>query len=321
MTLDSSRRAVFDTNELLENIVSYLPSSELSVLQIVSKQWRGVISSSPGLQDRMFLRPRSATTKEIWTMEDYTRFGPVEIISSYTIYLGRDGVPMFRRLNSGDTRKHGLVIPLTLNPILRLLGIVPKHSEFASPWILPSEFTSPWNLPPRSGLPDEPAVHRVYVDADWVSICIRPAALSRHCSLRSVYLSDPPCRVAQVKLLVEFQGYKPYGMQTQASQAGFRVESDAGLTIGEILKAASESARYSCCKFDDGYVWKDLRTELKDMIDETEQPSGWTGIYGVGRISLYIQMVRDGNDRPVVVSEEDRAAVLSDDLQTAVVTD
>jgi hypothetical protein len=317
MALDSSRRAALDTNELLENILSYLPSSELFMLQSVSKQWRGVISYSPGLQERMFLRPQSSTAKETWTMEDYTRFGPVGIISSYKSYLGRDGVPMFRRLNSGDTRKHGLVIPLTLNPILRLLGIPRRYGEF----------TSPWHLPPRSGLPDESAVHRVYVDADWVSIRIRPAALSRHCSLRSVYLSDPPCRVAQVKLLVVFQGYMPYPMQTtygmhsQTSQAGFRVESDAGLTIGEIFKAASERAKLSSCKFDDGHVWKDLRTELKDMIDETEQPRSWTGIYDVGHITLYIQLVRDGNDRPVVVTEEDRAAVISEELQAAVVTD
>ena len=163
-----------------------------------------------------------------------------------------------------------------------------------------------------------------------MSICVRPAALRRNCSLWKAHLSDPPCRVAQVKVVVKYQGPQPYRSPAPEPWEGCHVESDVGLTFGDILLAASKSGKLDCCKFDDGYLWKDLGSELKEMIDDAAEPSGWMGIEEVEDVTLYIQLMRDGNDRPLVVTEKDRAAVATEEdraaaareeLQAAVVMD
>jgi hypothetical protein len=53
---DASRQAVLQTNELLENILMFLPPTQLFADQRVCKQWHDVIASCPQLQKRMFLR-------------------------------------------------------------------------------------------------------------------------------------------------------------------------------------------------------------------------------------------------------------------------
>jgi len=96
-------------------------------------------------------------------------------------------------------------------------------------------------------------------------------------------------------------------------KTGFRAESDAGLTFGDSLTAASRSTEINGCEFEGGWVWKDLRTELKDMIDDTEQPSGWTSLYDVEHITIYIKLPRVDGGRPAVVTDEDRAAVATEE--------
>lgn len=321
MTLDSARRAVFDTNELLENILSYLPSLELFVLSRVSKQWSGVIASSPGLQEKMFLR--SQAPQETWVLNNFIDYSPLPRldIRAYRRLVHMFGVPNFRRNNG--SKLPNLLEPVTLNPILSLVDCHPILGESARPsydyWCM--------------GVARMPATERSCISStDTVSICVPPSALHRRCSLWTLYFLDPPCRVAEVKLTVKFQGCKPYGSPTGPKPGtGFRVESDAGLTIGDILEAASRTPRFNCCEFDNGWMWKDLRTELKDMIEGTEQPSGWTGVYDVEDITLYIELLRQGENRPLVVTEADRVTValeevdrtaaIEGELQTGVVSD
>lgn len=51
MTTDASRRAVFDTSELLERIISFVPAREiLTKVQRVSRTWKIAVNSSPTLQ-------------------------------------------------------------------------------------------------------------------------------------------------------------------------------------------------------------------------------------------------------------------------------
>ena len=315
MTLNSARRAVFDTNELLENILSYLPSLELFVLSRVSKQWSGVIASSPGLQETMFLKHKSATPRETWILSSYSVRGLLTI-GAYQFYTERAGVPRFRRVYDDKTRNDNFLIPLTLNPILRLADFIRK----------PDIGTVIENICLRTrrflfkSLADLAAVERACCTwADAVSICVRPAALSRNCSLWKAHLSDPPCRVAQVKVVVKYQGPQPYRSPAPEPWEGCHVESDARLTLGDILLAASKSGKLDCCKFDDGHLWKDLGSELKEMIDDAAEPSGWMGIDEVEDVTLYIQLMRDGNDRPLVVTEKDRAAVAFEEDRAAAI--
>lgn len=58
MTTDAARRAVFDTPELLENIISFLPMADiLSKAQRISRAWKAVIQSSHSIQVKLWLKP------------------------------------------------------------------------------------------------------------------------------------------------------------------------------------------------------------------------------------------------------------------------
>jgi hypothetical protein len=303
MTLDSSRRAVFDTNELLEHILSYLPFNQLFVLQSVSKQWRGVITSSPGLQEKMHLRPHSTTPEETWILENYDYHGPLVNLSMYKMAVDRAGAPRFRRNDGIKTMLGKSLVPLTLNPMLSL----------ADPHPIVDNGMGRVLLRDNTGVGRMPAIERSCLSfSDTVSICLRPGDIRQNCSMRNLCLSDPPSRVAEVKLMVKFHGAKPYQPYAQRSflyqRTGFRVVSEAGITIGDILTAASKSTGYNCCEFDDGYVWRDLNTEVKDMASGTKRPSGMTGTWEVESVTLYIDLLGLEN-RPLVVTEEERSVV------------
>jgi hypothetical protein len=310
MTLDSSRRAVFDTNELLETILSYLPFKELFVLQSVFKQWRGVITASPRLQEKMLLRPHSTTPEETWILENYDYDGPLISLPAYEWVVDQAGAPRFRRNDGIKTMLGKLLVPLTLNPILSLADPHPMSEDGYN----------------NTGVGMMPAIERSCLSfSDTVSICIRPGDLRQDCSMRKLCLSDPPSRVAEVKLMVKFHGAKPYQPYAQRlsksyQRKGFRVVSEAGITIGDILTAAPKSTGYNCCEFDDGYVWRDLRTEVKDMTRGTKRPSGMTGMWEVESITLYIDLLRLEN-RPLVVTEEERSVVATAEDRAAAIAE
>lgn len=56
MTVPDAAQRVLETPELLEMIISDLPTLEILVLQRVSPVWHGVISNSPAIQKLLFLR-------------------------------------------------------------------------------------------------------------------------------------------------------------------------------------------------------------------------------------------------------------------------
>ncbi|KAI6893301.1 hypothetical protein KC318_g12354 [Hortaea werneckii] len=64
MTTDAARRAVFETAELLENIVMQLPPRKIFVIQRVCKQFRDIVATSIKLQQRLFLRSDGTEAQE-----------------------------------------------------------------------------------------------------------------------------------------------------------------------------------------------------------------------------------------------------------------
>ncbi|KAI6842891.1 Arp2/3 complex 16 kDa subunit ARPC5 [Hortaea werneckii] len=64
MTTDAARRAVFDTAELLENILMQLPPRKIFVIQRVCKPFRDIVATSVKLQQRLFLRSDGGETQE-----------------------------------------------------------------------------------------------------------------------------------------------------------------------------------------------------------------------------------------------------------------
>ncbi|TKA31264.1 hypothetical protein B0A54_15319 [Friedmanniomyces endolithicus] len=65
---DGSRKAVFMTAELLEDILMHLPLKELSVAQGACRRFREVVTTSAKLQQKLFLRPSALGLTEKWTM-------------------------------------------------------------------------------------------------------------------------------------------------------------------------------------------------------------------------------------------------------------
>jgi len=58
MTTDAARKAVFNTSELLENIISFLPHVDILKTQRLSRQWKNAVDSSPSLQTKLWLKPQ-----------------------------------------------------------------------------------------------------------------------------------------------------------------------------------------------------------------------------------------------------------------------
>jgi hypothetical protein len=56
MTTDAARKAVFNTSELLENIISFLPPRDiLTKVQRLSRQWKNAVESSPAIKNKFWM--------------------------------------------------------------------------------------------------------------------------------------------------------------------------------------------------------------------------------------------------------------------------
>lgn len=239
MALDSSRRAVFDTNELLENILSYLPLQELFNLQRVSQQWRGVIAASPGLQEKMFLRLQSATPEDTWTVDLYNPRASHKILSRTEREDAAAGSPKFRRVDGDQTEKQGHYIPTTLNPLMRIssCGRTRRHGFLIARSLF--DHPTPYRNHLNPVLATMTAIERVFASwTDVVTVRIHPTAFRRNSSFLDMYLSNPPCRVAEGNIMVKFKGSRTLSTATPEPQRGFRIESDTGITLGNVVTAA-----------------------------------------------------------------------------------
>ena len=105
MVLDGARRAVFNTTELLENILLHLPARSIYSAYRVSHQWKSLVSTSINIKKKLFLLP--STSKEVWKL-DHT--GPTW--SSVAI-----DTPLVLETGSWLTPT---VNPVRLNPLLSL---------------------------------------------------------------------------------------------------------------------------------------------------------------------------------------------------------
>jgi hypothetical protein len=252
-------------------VLSFLPLRNLFVLQRVSKQWGAVIAAAPGLREKMFLRPQNTIPKETWIRE------------------GRDKKATdvaeprrFRRVDGSEEISHAIrrtsFAPVALNPVSHIL---------------------------RS---EKPAVERVFTRRpEIVKIQLRPAALRKRSSLLSILISDPPCLVAEVGIVVHFEDRGRISVPMRTSVAlhtrlsemvRHHVTSNAGLTIGDCLTAALEVG--------DDELYHE---HLKALFDGIVNSDGRMGGYRVRDVVLYVTLPKDGKIQPLVPTETERAAV------------
>lgn len=60
VTAKSAVQAVFNTTELLEQIISHLPMRQIAATQRVARNWKEVIHGSPTIQTQLWLRPATS---------------------------------------------------------------------------------------------------------------------------------------------------------------------------------------------------------------------------------------------------------------------
>lgn len=73
MTTDAARKAVLGTNELLEQIILYLPMENIFGIQRVCQQFRDIIASSTKIKTKMFLRLQINVSDEAWVLDRLNR--------------------------------------------------------------------------------------------------------------------------------------------------------------------------------------------------------------------------------------------------------
>lgn len=93
MTTDAARKAVFNTPELLENIISFLPYGDvLTKVKRLSRQWKEVVDSSPTIKNKLWtdfsnvgaVQPTRFTDKQ--TFPAFPYWGELEMpVYSHTL--------------------------------------------------------------------------------------------------------------------------------------------------------------------------------------------------------------------------------------------
>jgi len=89
MTTDAARKAVFNTPELLENIISFIPPADiLTKVQRLSRQWKDVVESSRIIRKQLWLRVPSVSTVRPTSFTDAHTFPGLA-------YWGTPGMPLY----------------------------------------------------------------------------------------------------------------------------------------------------------------------------------------------------------------------------------
>lgn len=268
--LESARKSVFETNELLEHLLSCLPPINVFGVRRVSKSWNSVIAASVHLQEKVFLRLGSKP-HELWTVDAEHKKG-ANLCGEYHKEL-KDTELKFRRIDVPpypDTRS--TVTPVTLNPVLhqrspaRYSNVVKTHYRWQG-----TEFVD----------------FNGWVDGFQIG----------EASLWRTYLTNPPCNNTDILMFSLCFGEAPSAEdhtqhECRKPSNDFRqidcpkedplsshpitatacfletpyLESGAGLTLGNAVKAALEARGRIICNFSNSIVWDHPDATMYDAI-------------------------------------------------------
>jgi hypothetical protein len=219
------KQKVFETYELTEHILVFLPPRDIFVCQRISKAFKTVIDDSHKIQELMFLRLTRAP-RQTWQLEsvDTKINGHGEGIMSVDpaagaalLKLPRVYVPQVQH----SVKPHLTLTPAYMNPVL-LRSLVFNGRE-RNPNTLSRS---------RCGY--------IMIMPDDCILC-RPQCLKRknilrdfkqHWSLLDTYLTDPPCRQAWIT-------YRALRVPSRISRIEFSglLEVETGITMGHVLNA------------------------------------------------------------------------------------
>jgi len=219
MKVDATRRAVFDTAELLEEIMLNLPAKTVFGVQRVCRQFRDIVSNSPRLRRYLNLLPSSDDFAEAWVLRRNSRVA--QATKFYFTKNNRDGLSEAEEEEawSEDSDEEA-----------------DDRDEYSTPY-MPVRL-SDFAVRPDAGSPTEPnpaSRMSLKLAGEHVHLLLSGSVIAPTASWRAVYLTKPPCHDAEISVRWIIKSQPPtYGAVRQCVFS----DSASGLTLGEIIDAA-----------------------------------------------------------------------------------
>jgi hypothetical protein len=293
----ATRDAVLNTTELLERILAHLPSRKIFVIQGVSKHWKKVISTSPDIQETLFLRPTPPERpREIWELVD-AQFNRVRVLTKTEarLYAG-DCDPRRLEQREGDAvRNHA--------PVYLLVALNPMMERSAGSFLTRHTVV---------GL-DEPGVAHTIKDTrhERVSYEGTMALLEQNASM---YLTNPPTCEAYIDVTVFYRDADAPSTTPaiKASLSRIVVESSKGLKIQDIVEGAYRGESISCFVFTHDNSSLYGGGTLDRLRNDVREKRNWRRAIRDPIIYLDITLQGSGSagSLPMVPTAEERRAVI-----------
>lgn len=218
MATDSARQAVFQTAELLEQIVSFLPFESLWKCQRVSKQFQHLVAQSSMIQTSLWLRPGN-TPRQEWRIIHLQCQKTLQLKTCFQRVTPRTPPPVAHHVP-------GSLTPARLCPLLHISGVWKGQAH-----------NSAERLHRRPG--------------EQVTFVFTPRIdISQLASWKDMYISDPPCFEANVSLRLAWRekNLPPNTTNTTVTmirdeawiEITRRISKPEGLKVGDLLRMPFE---------------------------------------------------------------------------------
>ena len=215
--VQAARQAVFNTVELLENILVYLPFRSIIASQSVCKQFQEIVVKSKAIHRKLFLivdeKPQNWRRVQVRPEPDGYEFRKLEP-DAPTPSFGRFPISQMYFMRAFKAPKN--LTPVRLNPLLKQDrfrqngdGFLPDHSGNSAYRTL-MEPKETCNL-----------VHNMHRQSDNEALW------------RKMYLCDPPCTSAETRFTFEVQR-EP----RRSATVKFEISDSNGITFGSLFDQA-----------------------------------------------------------------------------------
>jgi hypothetical protein len=240
---------VFATAKLPEIILLSLPTRDLFVLQRFSKFWNQATTQSVAIRQKLFLR-YSSKRSEIWEMVD-EQLNRVPIMATESDVMDWNHFMMtrmcglrrepdrrqyvkFRRLAQAHNTikgQHHLILPLTLNPLLRLSAS--KRQRWS---LVETDEHGAYSTVKYANM-------STVEDFQRITYCGSVATLQQ---VADMYVSDPPWPAAKMEITISCSepGAEPHSGFIEVVNHGIKLESESGLKMADILRGLSQRDTY-----------------------------------------------------------------------------
>lgn len=267
MTTDAARKAVLHTNELLEEVILYLPMKTIFGVQRVCKQFKDVIATSPKIQTKMFLRLRNDVPDEKWALE--------RLQKAQRPRLAHLDDARFRKVDV-KTKARLSYRPVILNPLLEVVSLIEGALS----------------------------ANRLYNSVDRreaVTMSFSQSHFGTQPSFLKTYISDPPCYTANGAITADFLFDSAGEYAVRGTVWARDVTLEQGLTIGDVVLARTRvGLRWHVSGLGD---WDIPNTQLEEVV--VDAPPFVTGEGSGPHLILELSgvVVPTNEERRAVLSE------------------